>query len=104
MKMGQKAVIVSFSTAEAMPLGGEGHARNDGKVNVGIVVEKGTEGFLYAKGSADSESLLPLIAMQFQFFSYNRGQEYILSLGMKMADEVMGADFIGQGVIEEDGV
>ena len=73
MKMGQKAVVVTFSTTEAVPLGSEGHARNDGKVNVGIVGEKGTEGFLNAKGCADSEFLLALIAMQFQFFSYNGG-------------------------------
>ena len=104
MKMREQAVVVPFSTTETMALRSEGHAGNDGKVYMFIVGEEGTDRLLNAKGSAHREFLFALIAVQFQFFSSHRGKKYIFSLGMKMADEVVSADFIGQGMIEEDGV
>ena len=103
-EVGKKAVVVTFTASEAVALEGECHAGDDGEVDLSIGIEEGTLRLLDAERGADGEGGFSFVAMEREGVACDGGQEDGFSCGKKDADEVMGADFIGQGMVEEDGM
>ena len=101
-EVGQEAVVVAFASTEAVALGSECHAWDDGEVDGLIVGEESTEGFLDAEGETCGKRVFPFVAVKSEGISYDSGEEDGLALGIKSTDEVVCVDFIGQGMIEED--
>lgn len=97
---GKQTVIVPFTTAKAVALTVESHAGNDGQRDTFIVDKEFTRGFQNTK-TAKSEAMRTCIAMQFKVVAHDGGQNDFLPTAPAV-DEGMGADLVGQGMIEQD--
>lgn len=100
----QKTVVETLAASDTIAHQSEGHAWNDGEVDAGVVGEEGTSGFLNAIRGAGRERTFSFVNMEGQVHAHDGGQEDCLSLCMECTDEVVGVDFIGQRMIEEDGL
>ena len=100
---GEEAVVVAASASEACALGSEGHAGDEGELDGGVVGVEWAEGFLYAEGGAGGERAVTQIDVESEVVALDGGEKDGVAFGMKSVDEVVGADFIRQGVVEEEG-
>ena len=100
-EVGEKAVVVAFAASESVACAVECHAGDDGEVDGGEVGEECAlalddgEGSLVGGGGGR-------ILVEFEMVTYDGGKEHSLGLA-RLADEGMGADFIGKGVVEQYG-
>ena len=69
----------------------------------GVVGVEWAEGFLDAEGGAGGEGTVTLRDGEREVVALDGGEKDGVAFGMKSADEVVGADFIRQGVVEEEG-
>ena len=104
MELGEQAVVVPFPASQPVAPKREGHAGDDGEVDGIKLGEKRTFGFLYSERLPLHEGTLTVISMKRQVFSLYGWQQHRLPFCMKRADEVVSANFIGQGMIEKNGV
>lgn len=101
-ELGQEAVVVAASASEAVTVGIEGDSGDDGELDGVEVGEVGALGFDDAEGALLGLALW-VVDAEPEVVAIDDGQEDGLPVGMT-EDEVVGIDFIGQGVIEQDGV
>ena len=103
-ELGQEAVVVAASASEAVALGSECHTGDDGEVDGGEVGVESSERLLYAVSVAGGKGLFAFVAVERQLIANDGGQEDGLSLVGEVADEGVGANLVGQGMVEEDGL
>jgi hypothetical protein len=100
---GKEAVVISFPTAEAMASGIERHPWNQCESD-GREVRKGlADRFENAIGTFPERSGRGVMAYLHLCIADDHREQYLLSLGMKAADEGVGIDLIGQRIVEQYG-
>ena len=103
MELGEQTVVVPFPASQSVTPKREGHAWDDGEVDGIESSEKRTFRFLYSKRSTLHEGMLTIIDVKRQVLSLYGWQQHPFPCCMKRADEVVGADLIGQRMIEKNG-
>ena len=100
----KETVIESFAAAKAVAFWCERHAWNNGEIDAGVVGEDGTTRLQNAKRCASGEAEVALVDVKAEVIALHCGQEDNLSLCMENADEVVGVNFIGKRIVEENRV
>lgn len=103
MELGEQTVVVPFPASQSVTPKREGHAWDDGEVDGIESSEKRTFRFLYSKRSTLHEGTLTIIDVKRQVLSLYGWQQHPFPCCMKRADEVVGADLIGQRMVEKNG-
>ena len=98
---GQQAVVVALATSQAVALLVESHTGNDGQSDAVEVSEQFARRFQNAV-TAKSETVGTGVAVQFKVITHNGRQNDFL-LPTPTVDKSMGADLIGQRVVEQNG-
>lgn len=102
MEMGKQAVVVTFSASKSVASSVECHAGNDGEVDGGIIGEEGAFALDDAVGTFMGGGGR-VVEMQFELGTYDCWEKYALGLAC-LGDEVMGEDFVAQGMIKKHGL
>ena len=97
---GKQTVIVAFATPQAVALLVESHTGNDGQGDAIEVSEEFTRRFQNAV-TAKSETVGTGVAVQFKIIAHDGRQDDFL-LSTPTVDKSMGADLIGQRVVEQN--
>lgn len=101
-ELGQEAVVVAFASAEAVVEVVEGDAGNEGEVDAAVVGKELADGLADAVG-AGAEVVRTGVVAEFEGVVGEYGGEYEVFLAAPAFDEGVGAHFVGEGVVEQQG-
>ena len=101
-ELGQEAVVVAFAAAEAVVEVVEGDAGNEGEVDAAVVGKELADGLADAVG-AGAEVVRTGVVAEFEGVVGEYGGEYEVFLAAPAFDEGVGAHFVGEGVVEQQG-
>lgn len=101
-KLGQEAVVIAFAAAEAVVMAVEGDAGNEGEVDAAVVGKELADGFADAVG-AGTEVVRTGVVAEFEGVVGEYGGEYEVFFTAPAFDEGVGAHFVGEGVVEQQG-
>lgn len=101
-KLGQEAVVIAFAAAEAVVMAVEGDAGNEGEVDAAVVGKELADGLADAVG-AGAEVVRTGVVAEFEGVVGEYGGEYEVFFTAPVFDEGVGAHFVGEGVVEQQG-
>lgn len=96
---GEKSVVISFPSAQPVPVTVESHSRNDGYVNGSVVCKYLSDGFHNAKGSFLQVGYICVAAQLHIGIARDVGQQHSLALCCQLVKQWLCLHFIGQGTI-----
>lgn len=92
---GEKSVVISFSSAQPVPVTVESHPRNNGYVNGSVVCEYLSNGLHNAKGSFFQVISTRIAAQLYIGIARDAGQQHGLALCCQLVKQWLCLHFIG---------